>query len=261
MIDPMTAAELTEKLYKLHQRLKERKTRAFETARDELFRDWLVELKLALDDVRREAERTKVESTVVGVRVNEPTYFRAAEILAAAANAEPLQERRRMLAYAAATWPILSLSTSDFSRALRIVLELDPEDLKVLYQLSQLGNQDIPGDVFAPSQDGAKRHERLSEHGRSEAVLLAHGCVLPRYTTGTNNLGPEIHITAIGRVLLEALSVYIRTCEIDPGFATRPLKELARTLPEDDPDRRRLLDYDNLVETFQAARGQVDEAG
>lgn len=248
-------------LYNIHAWLASRNTKKLEEARDELFRDWTVELELALKQAAELAEKQHVKLDTLEARVAEPAYKRAVEIIEAEAANEPGEERRRMLAYAAASWPVLALTVTQLSRTLRILLEIEPDDARILETLSALGDQVVPKDVYSSSEDGARRHERLGQYPESEAILLATGCLRTRYATGLNNLGAEIHVTPIGTLVLSALRVYLLACENDTQFATRPLAELARTLPDGHPDRNRLLKYQSVVEVATALKEDLDASG
>lgn len=220
----------------------------FLEAREELFRDWLVELVRNLEAFeerysaheREEYERRTADDEFLAVVAN---YFRAA-------HEEPLAERRRMLAFAAAAIANLSLTVGQLARVQRVLRELDPGDVLTLYEL-----------FLIPDHSAGKAHcarfrlkqgnveaarLRLAYWTDSEAeALLASGCIR---LTGGGVAGPfenaeGLDLSQTGRMVLRALRPYIAARSPDvahvPGhevsdeFCTpEEAKELIAALPD-----------------------------
>lgn len=253
MKDAVVGAKAAAQFWKVLKHLSEKKTKDFERERDEMFREWTSELAYAMK--RLGVAHVDLDQRIeeLAARLEEPAYLRAIEILEREASLEPTTERRRMLAFAAAGWANVDLSTAQLSRVLHVVREVSPDDIRLLHTLSQHGNQERPLDAFKPSDDGAERHHILVREQPAGDILVASGCVALRYTTGLNNKGPEAHVTAIGRWVLTALDVFVRAVLEDDEFPRRPLAKLAESLPPG-ADRDRIAGYQELADAYDSLK-------
>src|SRR5438445_12519469 len=108
MVDPAAivfakkALATATKLVSLVQRYQQRNTMNFLTERDELFRDWVVELANALRAVVDDLQAKGQSLEHIEARAELPELCRILDNYAEDAWREPLNERRRMFGYAAA---------------------------------------------------------------------------------------------------------------------------------------------------------------
>jgi hypothetical protein len=252
------AVEAAKMLLEFAHSFSQRTTIKFAEARDDLFRDWVAELALALRAQAIQAADIEARTQDLHARLKDPVYRRAVDILEDEAAHEPTLTRRRMLAFAAAGWSNLQLGPAQLSRVLRVVRELNPEDVELLHSLATHGDQEVPQEVFESSPEGAARHDILIDNQPSGDILVASTCVRVRYTTGLNNLGPEAHVTIVGRWVLQSLDPFVRAVEADQTFLERPIEQLASSLPDGHPDRERLLGYQGLADlATQLRQGQA----
>jgi hypothetical protein len=193
----------------------------FIEARDEMFRDWVSELAQRLAAIEQrfdtkeqgEYSRRTVDNEFVAVTAN---YFRDAHV-------EPLNERKLMLAVAAASIANLSLSVAELARIQRTIRELDPNDVLELYGLwlvptSVPDASHLPENKRARFTAGALRFQRW-QVGRAEA-LETSGCVVVRTGGGPTTIGDsepshELQVTLTGLLVLTALRPYIALREPD----------------------------------------------
>lgn len=252
-MDPLTVAKgglAAQKLVKFIESLVEKPTRNFERARDELFREWVAELALALRCTAENGEQLENRLDQLEARLDAPEIVRAVKILESEAAVEPQLERRRMLAFIAAGWVNLELQVPQLARVLRVIRELAPEDVYVLFQLKKIAiegeSPDKLGD-FQKSPTGKRMYRFIKDSQPSGDLLLASGCLRMRYTTGLNNLGPEVHLTIIGEWVLQALGPYLKAYESDITFSSKPFEELAKHLPKG-AHKDRLMNYQELAD-------------
>jgi hypothetical protein len=148
------------------QRFPDPNTPAFIEARDEMFRDWLVEVanqtQARLDDqqgriVNLEARLDEREADVVTLRVH-AKYARAADL-------ESDDERRRMLAFADAALVDTTMTLPQHSRAQRIIQELDPADALWLSVLDKVTSVRL-GDKLLPHEDHVRWVVWRDRHSR-----------------------------------------------------------------------------------------------
>jgi hypothetical protein len=159
------------------------------------------------------------------------------------AYSEPLDERRRMLAHAAAGLANLELSIAELARAQRILRELDPDDAVALYQLHMLphslGHSAYERfSVRTPGQASAVIALKLWEQGGRES-LSTSGCVRILAAGGGFGVGTheELRLTDTGRLVLKVLHSYLLVRQPDltgvPGHEVTEhfrSEEKARTL-------------------------------
>jgi hypothetical protein len=210
-------------------------TPRFREARDELFREWFVEyaekvaylyasLQALADDVAELEARVQERSDDGEAQAVYANYARSAY-------QEPIEERRRMLAHAAAGVIDSALSVADHSRVERTLRELDPSDVLALHGLSQCAGNFYKGS----KQHSLNRVRQLvwADWPRAD-VLVASGCV--RISTERVGYGitfaPEevASVTPFGGHVLHVLRAYVATRatpfevpgrETPPGSRTR----------------------------------------
>lgn len=194
--------------------------------RDEMFRGWIVELVqrlAALEQAfthaeRAEYDRRTADDEFMAVTAN---YFRAA-------HQEPLEERRRMLAFAAASIANLDLSVAELARVQRVIRELDPSDVVELYRLWLVPSASRDPRRSRPDDAAVQRYYFWENTGA--AILETSGCLSVEawLQENTDALGgratrKEAYVTAIGRNLLAAMRPYLAARAPDvadiPGHA------------------------------------------
>jgi hypothetical protein len=206
-----------------------RNTRALLAARDEIFRDWVVEEKRAtVEHAKRLAEhaedlealRLKLEELI-----SDPSFARVRDNYGYEAAREAIDERRRMLAFACAGSINLDLTIAEISRVERIVRELDPDDIHSLRTLTSIVDPPIPpytsDDLNERRQESkdwkydlwktqSDRWELSRSFVPSTQALIASGClelsalVVDDYETGTG-----LGVTHSGICVLRVLDLYI----------------------------------------------------
>jgi hypothetical protein len=204
-----------------------RNTRALVEARDEMFRDWVVEEKRAtVEHARRlteqagdlEALRAKLEELI-----SDPSFGRVRDNYGYEAAREALHERRRMLAYASAGSANVELTISQIARVERTIRELDPENIGLLAKLAAIVDPP-PSGLEANSETSATWTNQANGAAHVRAVLvledptgevlLASGCVLlftvkpPAGMISSPIEGAAV--TQIGQWVLAVLDGYIR---------------------------------------------------
>lgn len=194
---------------KLLRHLEDRNTASFQRARDEMFREWVAELSTALQYIyeqlrlRHEHLDSKLEQVLQDgqlVRLYDNFGYEAAR--------EAIDERRRMLAYAAAGIVDPELTVEQKARVERTLRELDPVDVRMLYGLDLL-----PARILAPDIHDALRKRDLA--APSADVLLASGCVrIDVHETmdidDTRGVGHSAAITPLGKNVLQVLRAYLQ---------------------------------------------------
>lgn len=192
---------------KLLKALTEKTTRDFIVKRDQLMDDWWSELVQLVRDL--EARMSAVEQEQEVARLDDHEALGVLVNFIDDAYREPLDERRRMLAHAASGIANLKLSIGEYARVWRVIRELDPEDVLVLYGLFLVPHRQ-------PKAEDAKSRGNLVytlwEKTHAEA-LLASGCLLVRTGGGGMGHGPweEIDVAFTGIAVLRALRSYITT--------------------------------------------------
>jgi hypothetical protein len=127
---------------------------------------------------------------------------------------EPMEERRRMLEFAAASAVNLTLRPGELSRVERTLRELDPSDVQLLHMLNSIDNLDFLPDpkktTPAAEQkewDLTRRRFMLAQaHGMSRSVLEGAACIRMDFVAYG---GPTCILTEPGHVVLSVLGGYI----------------------------------------------------
>jgi hypothetical protein len=176
------------------------------------------------------------------------------------AHEEATAERRRMLAFAAASLTNLDLRVSELARMQRVVRELDPSDILDLYRL-WLCPSGVGANRLSPDEGAVRRYYYWLESGAS--VLETSGCVAVDLwlKEDTKRMGgratlKEMHVTCTGRNMLAAMRPYILAREPDvTGVVGHAVLEDFRTKTEAQGILRQALP--NFRELFAAARENV----
>ena len=129
---------------------------------------------------------------------------------------EPMDERRRMLEFAAAHPAKTGLTLGQLVRVERTLRELDPADIDLLYRLDRLADPDFVQDPKRnePVETQLAWHliklrralARANENALERAVLEASGCFTT--SSGGNFSGPIAHVTPVGQLVLGVLDEY-----------------------------------------------------
>ncbi len=197
------------KLLGIIDRYAKRNTVEFLAARDELFRDWVVELANALRAVTEHLQAVGYRLDDIEARSELPDLLRIIDNYAEAAWREPLSERRRMFAYAAAGSVLPTMTLPRIARVERTIQELDPEDLDLLAALVDVGavtSVQMPtGAVYQASQNAYHVWQQQKAAGE---ILEAAGCVRSRVPAITGPT-PEIAVTFLGLEVNQVMATYI----------------------------------------------------
>ena len=187
-----------------------RNTEALKGARDEMFREWVVEEKQAtVQHVRRLAEHAADLNELkrrLEELVSDPELARVRDNYGFEAAREAIDQRRRMLTFASVGSINLELSVVHIARVERVVRELDPSDVKLLSTLSE---------------DWSKTsYEALERAGISGDALVSSGCVRLRdgnlWSAEADHLAYEAPdetvatVSELGRMVLVVCDPYLR---------------------------------------------------
>jgi hypothetical protein len=184
-------------------------------ARRELFEDFVVELVPRLLEAEQRLAAAYTDAEALRARVAELESRGGRTLLdncAIEAQREPIDERRRMLAYAAAGGGPTCLSVAQLSRAERTIRELDPTDVLVLADLGSGG-----GDAR-----GATAVVR-SRWPSSYSTLRSAGCVARPDETWDGM--HQLAVTPAGAAVLEVLADYVTVRRHDLGTGWLPAEE------------------------------------
>jgi hypothetical protein len=218
---------------------------SFKEARDELFRGWASELAVASNEVAKEVRRLGEDfERQSEERAENHEAQRVLMNYAEQAYREPIDERRRMLAHAAAGILDVRLTIAQHAKVQRILHELDPDDVLVLWGLSLTCGHVVSGK--SADNDGGARYF-LWDQSPSRDTLLAAGLVqLPP----PGALGPgHLAVTRLSGPILTALRSFLATRK--PPFEVPGREEFAWCRPES--GAREVL-RELPREVFEAAR-------
>lgn len=205
-----------------------RNDEAFKQERDELFREWTSELAIALKQqisALDQAEASIELLSKLDQLSDSREFWRVLDNYGYEASREAVDERRKMLAWAAAGSLTAGLTVAQMARVERTIRELDPGDIAILRRLHELSAP--PAKAVAPSsewvadlQEKAKERHLLWQEGQpSGHILAAAGCVLvqdynwqfpvqgnPGLTVPT--VVPVITVTGLGGWVLDVTRGY-----------------------------------------------------
>lgn len=216
MVDLATVTAGLKQLRTLYEILCKRQgeaTRRLLEARNEESFAWAADLALRdrerLEALQSQAAKIADLEEKLAALVADPQFFRVRTNYCFEAAREAIDERRRMLAYAAAGSLAPGLTVGQIARVERTIRELDPDDVKFLKLLSEYG-------------DDGSRYSGWQENDESGHVLLAAGCVDKQTTVdagtfvfaaGTRLPSGErslLSITPLGLRVLHILDLYLR---------------------------------------------------
>lgn len=189
-------------------------TPRFIEARDEMFRDWNVELhnRVAevvadlvprIDDLEARISERAEDGAAKGVFAN----------YANQAYREPIAERRKMLQYAAAGIIDVQLSVAEHARVQRRLDELDPGDVLHLLCVERACGRVFNERMY--DSIGEMRYEFWRSLPNDDA-LSAAGCVHVSTAGGGAGVGARnvLEVTSFGKTLLRVLRGYCRAREL-----------------------------------------------
>lgn len=270
----LTAAKLTlgPTIRRYITRFHDPNTEGFKEARDEMFREWLVEEKNAVAerfaDLMPRVERLEEK---VDARGEDTEAHGVYANYASQAYREPIAERRRMLAHAAAAIIEVRLTIAEHARVQRRIDELDPADVLTLYGLSRTYGYVFNGQRYTSEKE--MRAALLETVPGAGDALIAAGCV--RLVGGVSGgsyimtedsaepTHPDLLITDIGRLVLRVLRTYCCAREVPfaiPGRERHPdersREQALAVLDEIGPIRKALaavvLPRDETAARYQA---------
>ncbi len=196
------------KLLGLIDRYSKRNTESFLAARDEIFRDWVVELANAMSSVVEHLQSTGYRLDEIEARAELPELCRILDNYAEGAWREPLRERRRMFAYASAGSVTPALTLAQAARVERTLRELDPEDVVLLHELVE--RQPVANSIVQTKQTphGLVAYQKLEAKPVSGYALVAAGCLII-HTPNVWDAKQEAHPTPVARLILGVLHTYL----------------------------------------------------
>ena len=178
---------------------------AFKKERQELYEDWIIEIDKAL----------RILSTLVadlGDSIEQQFQERQFRHLIAnfhfEAVREVMDERREMLAHATAGACANTMSLGRRARLERTLRELDPDDVRALFGLSQVvGRYDLEGKDYRDTEQ--LRHHALSLVPNADS-LIASGAIRVGIHAGFGGSTPWCLVTQLGHDILFLLSTFVR---------------------------------------------------
>ncbi|MGK3966350.1 hypothetical protein WMF38_19465 [Sorangium sp. So ce118] len=181
-------------------RLSQRNTDDFVRARDEMFREWIAELHQALHELLPEWEGRFSELEIKLDKIAEdPQLFRLLDGFGYEASREAINERRRLLAHAAAGAMSPELTIGQKARVERTLRELDPDDVILLCNINSM-------------TDAGARYTALEASGASGDMLIGSGCIRT-YIPEVWDAVTVAHATTLGSWVLTMCSSYVRTSQ------------------------------------------------
>jgi hypothetical protein len=202
---------------------------AFNEARKGLFEDWLIESVL-LQQQRFDYLRARIDDVEakIGERAEDPSMLRVHANFMRAADSEPIDERRLMLAFADAALIDPTLTVAELARTERKIRELDPDDVLWLSAIDKVVGRRL-GDKLLRHEDEVRW--AVLKDSRSADVLASSGCVRVRHESapGGSLGGPTgwdgVSVTREGDLVLRVLRLYAKTRPlpiVPPGREARP---------------------------------------
>ena len=197
---------------------------SFQKARRDLYEEYLIDLDRRCEEqFAYLAQRIDNLDQQVSERGKDPSCIRIAANYARAADAEAIDQRRGMLAYAEAALIDTTLTLAQHSRVERLLRELDPDDVLWLNVLDKIVGYRL-GAKLLRHED----HVRWTVWNESPAsdVLAASACV--RVTHVGGGMGgvdwEKVTVTREGKLVLHVLRLYVRATKLPieiPGRDTR----------------------------------------
>jgi hypothetical protein len=190
-----------------------RNDRRFRDERDEEFRQWTVEHALALHDLLRRMGTVESDVAALQARLerlaDDHEFQRVQGNYGWEAWREATDERKRMLAFAAAGSYTVDLTVPQIARVERTIRELDPADVDLLRALTESESH-----TDQVSAERAMRERNRVELWRqtqpSGDILVAAGCVRNVY-----DIQDVLHVTDLGHWVLQVLDGYLRAQQPD----------------------------------------------
>jgi hypothetical protein len=191
----------------------------FVRERDEMFRWWVAQLAGAAKE--QEERLAGLAATVadieekLAVLLDDPQHGRVVSNYGFEAAREAIDERRRMLAYAAAGSASPTLTVAQIARVERTLRELDPPDVLLLSELHQMAATVGPGAPHKPWLEGQRAFHKWQRSRPAGYLLLAAGCVYLHPPESGQT--PEIHVPELGAWVLEVLDCYVAVRRSEPA--------------------------------------------
>jgi hypothetical protein len=204
---------------------------AWQERRREIHEDWQIEAAtLAQERFDFLSARVDDLEAKVAVRAEEVAAIAVHANFVRAADAEPTEERRRMLAFADAALVDTSLTVAQISRVERLLRELDPEDILWLSVIDRAA-----GTFFEGIQKGSEERVRWETWNRAGAdVLVASGCVRVTHHSQSGAFAYDAPaggggwdgavVTREGRLVLQVMRLFLRARPlpmVPPGRETQ----------------------------------------
>jgi hypothetical protein len=225
MADPLTTAKTILSLGKLALSVNERLKQSGATAR---MREAMeidhrsyqarreVEVNAKFAHLESRAANLEELSQQVGQMIADRQFLKVQANLEWEAARESLDERRGMLACAAAGLSDPQMSINEKARIERVLRQLDPEDVRLLHSLHHLDDTSFapnPRDKTDPEEQRKWHNARqrvlaAQEKPMSQTALVAAGCMFIDFSSWGGATG---HITALGERLLLVLSSFVES--------------------------------------------------
>ncbi len=232
-------------------------TPAFIAKRDKISIEWWAEVVQQVQE--HERRLNALEREVLHRRLTED--HEAIGILAnyvQQAHSEPLDERRRMLAFAAAGLANVHLGIGELARVQRILRELDPDDVVALYKVWLIRSG-------SPSKAHLERYEVQGEPGADRVrlaywqesgaeSLISSGCLRIVAAGGGMGTGTheELRVTRTGITVLRTLRPYITARS--PDVSDVPGHEVTEGFRSEDEARAMILAVPGVYDVLLGIR-------
>lgn len=222
VIDIVTGKKALGIAQKIFDFLRERDgaaTKRFLDGRDEQSFEWVAELaardRERLSELEALAEQVAELTGAIQQLIEDPQFYRVRRNYGYEAAREAIDERRRMLAYAAAGSISPNLTIQQLARVERTIRELDPSAIALLSELAQSEPRHVD-----PKRAGVATYNRVVGDDPDAEALIASGCVRIHEAGGFYDVLPSARVSQVGQWVLEVLSAYLRS--------TKPTEETPR---------------------------------
>ncbi|WP_437731290.1 hypothetical protein [Sorangium sp. So ce1335] len=208
----LTAISKFAQLAKLINQAREKRTSEYLVAWDSQKEDWLLEVAVAAKEQKEHLEAIQCKLDAIDALLSDPQFHRIFDNYSFEASREAINERRRMLACAAAGSIDPTMSVAEIARTERTIRELDPQDVLELHRLSKLPSPTAPGVSNWSDEQSQARLNRYNTLIKSPSfdALLASGCVYIDHQTGYAGATPDAEVTSMGHRVLRILRAYIK---------------------------------------------------
>jgi len=222
-VDPSSIVNLglgAQQIIETALRLVNRNTANFEKVRDEVFRRWVADLQVLVDELLKESEALRDR---VSDLVEDPEFCRVQINYGFEATREAIDERRGFLAYAAAGSYQTQLPIVRMARVERTIRQLESDDVRMLKKVSdaleerlnqlradqeRLGSTSEQRQAQTASQMMNVIFNEVSSTSSGQS-LLASGCLFT-FSPPVWDAVIEVKLTELGSEVLKVMDLFLR---------------------------------------------------